>query len=101
MELAFTEHKPEFGIIGLKKTAYIEAIKKHDKEHLWIARLLSKSGIFAGYFCMFSTDEHEYHLQNDKGTVRIFKTVESASAFYSAIRFDNSSVLTHVYLGLV
>lgn len=98
MELAFTENNPEMGIVGLKKIKFISAILDNRDEDLWIARLLSTSGIFAGYFCMFSTDDCEYHLQNDKGSVRIFKTVESASVFYSDIK---EVCLTHVHLGLV
>jgi len=95
MELALTEHNPEMGIVGLKKNAFIKAIVAGDNENLWIARLTSTTGLFVGYFCSFSDDEYEHHLQNDKGTVRIFKTAEAAASFYSDMG------ATYVYLGLV
>lgn len=101
MELAFTEHSPEFGIIGLKKALFIEEVKKNKDEYFWVAKLTCKSGLHIGYFCMFSTDDFEYHLQNDRGTVRVFKTAEAAAKIYSDVTFKNRSVLTHVYLGLV
>ena len=98
MELSLTEHNPSMGIIGLKKTAFIKAIIADENENLWVARLTSTTGLFVGYFCTFSNDEYEHHLQNDKGTVRIFKTVEAAASFYSEI---DSLSITYIYLGLV
>ena len=101
MKLAFNEHNPEMGIIGLKKVEFIKSIVSHGKDESWVARLESDKGVFVGYFCMHSDEECQYYLQNDKGTVRVFKTVDAAAAFYSGIVFPNGSCITHVYLGLV
>ena len=101
MEISFTEHKPEYGIIGLKKAQFIEKVKDNKDEHYWVSKLTCKQGLHIGYFCTFSTDDFEYHLQNDKGTVRVFKNAESAAKIYSDIEFPNGSAITYVYLGLV
>ena len=52
MKLAFNEHNPEMGIIGLKKVEFIKSIIKCGKDESWVARLESDKGIFVGYFCM-------------------------------------------------
>ena len=101
MEISFTEHKPEYGIIGLKMAQFIERVKDNKDEHYWVSKLTCKQGLHIGYFCTFSTDEFEYHLQNDKGTVRVFKNAESAAKIYSDIVFSDGSAITHVCLGLV
>ena len=100
MELAFIQEDLKMGIIGLKKTSFISAINNNQDRNFWVARLLSKSGVFAGYFCTFTNDTHEYHLNNDKGVVRIFKTIDAAVKFYDEIILDDGSVLISVTLGL-
>lgn len=99
MELAIIEDMPEMGVGGLKKTAFVTAIEAHGSDDPSIARLWSTDGIFAGYFCSLITDSHEYHLQNDKGVVRIFKTIDAASNFYSELDINGSRLLS-VRLGL-
>lgn len=106
MELAFVEHNEEYGIIGLKKKGFYEKIQElffNGKltENLWVAKLSTKQGECAGYFCMFSTDEYEYFLKNDKGSVRVFKTIEAAKKIYNDFVYEDGTCITHVYLGLV
>ena len=106
MELAFTENNEEYGIIGLKEKDFYKKIQELDSaemlhDNLWVATLRTKQGIVAGYFCSFSTGDHEYHLQSNKGTVRIFKTIEAASKIYQDFTYSGGSCITHVYLGLV
>ena len=100
MDLALIESNPEMGIVGLKKNEFIKTmmINNDRGENLWICRLTSTKGVFVGYFCSFNNDETEYHLQNDKGTVRVFKTIDAAASFYSDV---SEKCLTYVYLGLV
>jgi len=100
MELAIIEHMPEMGIVGLKKAAFIKAIEAHSSNEVWIARLRSTDGIFIGYFCSLASDDYEHHLQNDKGTVRVFKTIDAASSFYMGLDINGSSLIS-VNLGLV
>ena len=87
MALAITEKSED--ITGLKKLRFIEAVNKHiattqPTHNLWISQLYTDKGISVGWFCNFSDDNGcSYHLQNDKGNARVFKTVEAAISFYS------------------
>ena len=103
MKLAFTGFNEHEGLIRLKKAPFIDAIKNNENEEFWICRLLSTTNVFVGYFCMFATEgnKREYILNNDKGTVRIFKTLESAVSFYSDVRLSGGDCILAVNLGLV
>lgn len=101
MESSFVESIIEFGILGLKEKDFLLAIDANHEEYFWVAKMLSKEGVHIGYFCMFSNDDYEYHLQNSKGTVRIFKTIEAASKIYSDFTYTNGTCIPYVHLGLV
>jgi hypothetical protein len=89
MKLAFHEQGED--ITGLKKIKFIEEANKHINtasgravHNLWVSQLYTDKGIGAGWFCNFlNSDGHEYHLQTDRGIVRVFKTIDAAVAFYS------------------
>ena len=87
MELAITEQSES--ITGLKKACFINAVNRHIEltqpiNNLWVSTLYTDKGVSVGWFCNFSDEDgHEYHLQNDKGVVRVFRTVEAAISFYS------------------
>jgi hypothetical protein len=89
MALAITEQYED--ISGLKKTAYKKAVEDHLSicgltNNLWVSSVYTDKGDAAGWFCNFSDDDgNSYHLQNDKGSVRVFKTVDAAISFYASL----------------
>lgn len=96
---------PKMGAFGLKKSEFIESIKEdlnNNDFSPWIAQLLTTDGHFAGVSCMYSLNDKQITLLNDKGSVRIFKTIESAAKFFGDINNDDGSVsFMSVNLGLV
>tara|TARA_R110000851_G_C12939540_1_gene552117 strand:- start:506 stop:817 length:312 start_codon:yes stop_codon:yes gene_type:complete len=103
MDLAFTEEHEH--IKGLKAKEFtLQAISNDATEDnccFWVVPLRTKNGDHVGWFCNFSDDECEYHLNNDKGSVRIFKTIESAVNFYKGITLSNGDCIFKALVSLV
>ena len=102
MKTVFTEDYD--GIIGLKKKGFIAEVIKNEKEDpnscFWVAPLMTTTGDIVGYYCSFSDDDSSFHLRNDKGVVRSFKSVESAMDIYRGITLSGGNCLTHIMISL-
>ena len=103
MKPVFTEEHEDIKPMKSKEfvsavTSRIDSLNIND---FWISPLMTMHGDYAGWFCNFSDDDYSYHLQNDKGAVRVFKTVESAMNFYRGIVTPLNGCMTSVFVGLV
>ena len=108
MTLAFTESNER--IKGMKLKEFTSSILEHERTNqqsdFWIVPLRTTTGDYAGWFCWFMSkedteEECEHHLQNDKGAVRSFKTVDAAINFYRSIVASNGACLISIRVGLV
>lgn len=106
MTLSIVEKSDE--VTGLKSKEFISKLvslkaKENPDQWFWIVPVRTNTGGVAGYFCWFVDEDggHEYHLKNNKGIVRSFKTVEAAMNFYKAIRLAHGGCLLSVTVALV